>query len=73
MSECIHHWVLESPNGSECKGKCKKCEEAKVFMNIWETRKRPRRNPNTNTVTYTEDIYIKPQSMPAPWLNSSRK
>ena len=31
MSECVHHWVLSSPDGSEhnrlAEGSCKKCGE----------------------------------------------
>ena len=73
MSECIHHWVLESPNGPDCKAECKKCKETTVFLSIWDVAKKPRLHPHTNTVVYVEDIAITPQSMPAPWLNSSRK
>ena len=30
---CCHWWDIESPNGPESKGKCKKCGEEKMFRN----------------------------------------
>ena len=41
QATCVHHWVIESPNGRESRGKCKMCGKAKVFANsnenvMWE-------------------------------------
>jgi len=33
---CIHHWVLESPNGSVSKGVCKKCGSERDYFNAPE-------------------------------------
>jgi hypothetical protein len=37
VSECIHHWVIETANGSESKGKCKKCKTESIFYNSSES------------------------------------
>lgn len=32
MPECVHHWLIESPNGSRLvAGRCKKCGAAREF------------------------------------------
>jgi hypothetical protein len=31
--ECVHYWVIESPNGSTSKGWCKYCGITVVFFN----------------------------------------
>ena len=38
---CIHHWIIEAPDGSESMGNCKHCGIAKEFSNsnesvMWE-------------------------------------
>ncbi len=35
-SRCVHHWVIEAPNGRESRGKCKNCGKSKVFANSTE-------------------------------------
>jgi hypothetical protein len=30
---CVHHWMLPSPNGRVCVGKCKFCGKVKTFYN----------------------------------------
>ncbi|MEE9584750.1 MAG: hypothetical protein V3W51_04635 [Candidatus Brocadiales bacterium] len=30
---CVHHWVIEAPNGPKPKGVCQKCSEERVFSN----------------------------------------
>lgn len=30
---CVHHWIIESPNGEHSRGTCKKCGSAKEFKN----------------------------------------
>ena len=39
---CIHHWILETPNGQYAKGKCKKCNLIGEFRNAFEEIKRKR-------------------------------
>lgn len=36
QARCVHHWVIEAPNGRESRGKCKICGKAKVFANSTE-------------------------------------
>lgn len=41
QARCVHHWVIEAPNGRESRGKCKLCGKAKTFANsnenvMWE-------------------------------------
>ena len=38
MSDHVHHWVVESPNGKESLGKCQECDEERVFPNWIETK-----------------------------------
>ncbi len=38
---CQHHWLIESPQGTMSKGRCKRCGEEKEFRNsatdhLWE-------------------------------------
>ena len=38
---CVHHWRIESPNGRESEGVCKRCGATKAFANsnesvMWE-------------------------------------
>ena len=33
---CVHHWVIEPPNGAVSKGRCKACGEEKEFRNSFE-------------------------------------
>ena len=38
---CVHHWSIESPNGRESQGVCKRCGEVRAFSNsnasvMWE-------------------------------------
>ena len=38
---CVHHWRIESPNGRESQGVCKRCGAIKAFANsnesvMWE-------------------------------------
>ena len=30
---CVHHWIIEPPNGPTSKGRCKRCGEKKSFAN----------------------------------------
>lgn len=39
MSDCVHHWRIETPNGTpEVDGVCKNCGEQRVFHSStdWE-------------------------------------
>jgi len=33
---CVHHWVIEPPNGAVSQGHCKTCGEVKEFRNSFE-------------------------------------
>ena len=33
---CVHHWVIEPPNGAVSEGRCKVCGEKKEFRNSFE-------------------------------------
>ncbi len=35
-SDCVHHWVIEPPNGAVSQGSCKSCGEKKEFRNSFE-------------------------------------
>ena len=32
---CIHHWVIETPQGPTSRGICKKCGLVREFCNVW--------------------------------------
>ena len=34
--KCIHHWVIETPDGRFSKGVCSKCGNNKLFDNVIE-------------------------------------
>lgn len=34
---CVHHWQIESPNGRESTGVCKRCGAQKAFSNSTES------------------------------------
>jgi hypothetical protein len=33
---CVHHWLIETPNGRESTGLCKRCGATKSFANSTE-------------------------------------
>ena len=33
---CVHHWVIDPPNGAVSEGRCKSCGEKKEFRNSFE-------------------------------------
>ena len=33
---CVHHWVIDPPNGAVSQGHCKACGETKEFRNSFE-------------------------------------
>ncbi len=37
QANCVHHWMIESPNGRESRGACKRCGLQKEFMNSTES------------------------------------
>lgn len=36
-ASCIHHWLIDSPNGRESRGFCKHCGKTKEFVNSTES------------------------------------
>jgi hypothetical protein len=35
-ASCVHHWLIETPNGRESHGVCKRCGANKAFTNSTE-------------------------------------
>jgi hypothetical protein len=35
--DCVHYWVIDSPNGPQSQGTCKVCGIEKEFMNYLES------------------------------------
>jgi hypothetical protein len=33
---CVHHWLIEAPNGRESTGRCKRCGIERAFTNSTE-------------------------------------
>lgn len=33
VSRCAHHWVIDTPAGPVSRGQCKRCGEAREFLN----------------------------------------
>lgn len=37
QANCVHHWIIETPNGRESRGVCKHCGKQKGFVNSTES------------------------------------
>lgn len=37
QANCVHHWLIEAPNGRESRGSCKNCGKTKDFVNSTES------------------------------------
>ncbi|MBM3140281.1 MAG: hypothetical protein FJZ92_08735 [Chloroflexi bacterium] len=37
QSACVHHWIIEAPNGRESRGVCRNCGRQKSFVNSTES------------------------------------
>ena len=35
-ASCVHHWLIEAPNGRESTGVCKRCGKKRSFANSTE-------------------------------------
>lgn len=35
QESCVHHWVIETPQGPTSQGVCKKCGLVREFCNVW--------------------------------------
>lgn len=33
---CVHHWLIETPNGAMSRGCCKRCGASRAFGNAFE-------------------------------------
>ena len=33
--KCMHHWIIDSPNGNTSHGKCRNCGVVTEFSNVW--------------------------------------
>ena len=49
-STCVHHWLIEAPNGRESQGRCKRCGVVKAFTNSTEAVMWEQTNTLRNTV-----------------------
>ena len=36
QKQCVHHWIIESPDGPTSFGICKHCGVVKEFSNDWQ-------------------------------------
>ncbi len=36
QKDCVHHWIIEDPNGVYSFGRCTKCNLVKRFINNWD-------------------------------------
>ena len=34
--KCVHHWIIDAPNGRESRGLCKRCGRKRSFANSTE-------------------------------------
>ena len=34
--DCVHHWIIDSPNGPVSEGRCEKCGARRHFFNALE-------------------------------------
>lgn len=55
QAQCVHHWVIESPNGRESVGVCRHCQKERTFQNsneqvMWE---------QTNTIRNTNSLRVR--------------
>jgi hypothetical protein len=37
IANCVHHWIIDAPNGRESVGSCKHCGVSKGFSNSTES------------------------------------
>ncbi len=59
---CVHHWMIESPNGRESTGTCKRCGARKAFTNsteqvMWEQTNTLRNDLNRSYRSSKSDEY----------------
>jgi len=72
MSECVHHWVLSSPDGSEdnrlAEGTCKKCgEKTEGLLNGYDWPTRQRNTGKNHHPTFVRDITFSKKGIPWYW------
>ena len=61
-ASCVHHWLIDSPNGRESSGTCKRCGAKKAFSNsneqvMWEQTNTLRNDINRSVRTSKIDEY----------------
>ena len=47
VSECVHHWVIDTPSGPASRGRCKLCGGEREFKNYLD-----------NTPYWENDVYV---------------
>jgi hypothetical protein len=35
QQDCVHHWIIDTPDGESSYGKCKRCGKVAVFSNVY--------------------------------------
>ena len=45
QDECIHHWMIDTPDGPMSYSKCKRCGAVAKFSNLWMSDFVDRRKP----------------------------
>ena len=60
---CVHHWAIESPNGRESQGVCRRCGSKRSFANstesvMWEQSNTLRATPSPFRVSPTTNVSI---------------
>ena len=60
---CVHHWAIESPNGRESRGVCRRCGSERSFANstesvMWEQSNTLRATPSPFRVSPTTNVRL---------------
>ena len=60
---CVHHWVIEPPNGRTSGGTCKRCGESRNFANatehvMWEHTNTLRSSPSLVRVPRPSEVRL---------------
>ncbi len=57
QENCVHHWIIDTPEGPTSLGQCKKCGLAREFCNIWtETFNEHQVMPENNGAKRTDKV-----------------
>ena len=55
--QCVHYWVIDSPDGRTSSGKCKLCGLVREFSNYWDDLSNERNPaPEKTSVSYDNSV-----------------